>query len=140
MPDPFHLLILIVTFLVSVVLGGLIVGGIVAASLALKPFDSQWVSAFGTVLAALGTVSTLGFLVYQNTIQTKELKDERRKREDHEAKQQELLSFQKYEMHKTAFHSILTRYFPFSSSYSLPFTITSCFPLRLHLLLLFCFL
>lgn len=109
MPDPFHLLILIVTFLVSVVLGGLIVGGIVAASLALKPFDSQWVSAFGTVLAALGTVSTLGFLVYQNTIQAKELKDERKKREDHEAKQQELLTFQKYEMHKAAFHSTLTQ-------------------------------
>lgn len=49
----------------------------------------------------------MGFLVYQNTIQAKELKDERKKREDHEAKQQELLTFQKYEMHKTAFHSML---------------------------------
>ncbi|MBY8196089.1 hypothetical protein KW533_04205 [Vibrio fluvialis] len=113
-PDPFHLLILIVTFLASVVLGGLIVGGIVAASLALRPFDSQWVSAFGTVLAAVGTVFTLCFLIYQNASQAKEIKNERAKREAHEdeqkqmwKEQREMLVFQKLQTHKGMFNDLL---------------------------------
>lgn len=114
MPDPFHLLILIVTFLASVVLGGLIVGGILTASFELRPFDSQWISAFGTVLAAVGTVFTLWFLIYQNASQAEELRQERKNRKDHEdeqknmwQEQREMLTFQKLQMHKSLFNDLL---------------------------------
>lgn len=106
-PDFCHLLVLVICALVFFIFGAYVAGGIIATSVILTDQPASWVGAIATVVAAIGTVSTLAFLIHQNRSQAKEIREERAKREAHEVKQQELLSFQKYEMHKTAFHSIL---------------------------------
>lgn len=74
-----------------------------------------------TWFAACGTILTLGFLIKQHTQlreeqkkEKQELVAERQKREAHERKQQdmwdqqlEMLTFEKFQKHKAAFHSVL---------------------------------
>ncbi len=75
MPDPFHLLVLVMCSLAFFILGAYVVGGIIATSVTLADQPASWVSAIATVMAAIGTVSTLIFLSYQHMLD-KRSKDE----------------------------------------------------------------
>lgn len=66
MPHPFHLLVFVVCSLAFFVGGALIAGGVMFTSVVLTEQPASWVGSIGTVLAAIGTVSTLGFLIWQN--------------------------------------------------------------------------
>lgn len=114
MPDPFHLLVLVIFSLVFFVLGAFITGGIMSTSVSLTDAPANWVSAIGTAMAALGTVLTLGFLIYQNIELRRSQQEETLKREAHEEKQQnmwneqrEMLVFQKLQTHKSLFNDLL---------------------------------
>ncbi len=103
-----------------------------ADALILKTHES---GDLATWFAASGTILTLGFLINQHTQlraeqkkekeerkveeskQRKELTEERKKREEHEKKQQEMwaqqneiLIFQKYQIHRQEFNAILDRF------------------------------
>ncbi|EPT8452231.1 hypothetical protein ACVS4I_003061 [Vibrio fluvialis] len=85
-----------------------------STSVSLTDAPANWVSAIGTAMAALGTVLTLGFLIYQNIELRRSQQEETLKREAHEEKQQnmwneqrEMLTFEKLKMHKQEFNALL---------------------------------
>ncbi|WP_019274358.1 hypothetical protein [Vibrio coralliilyticus] len=76
--------------------------------------DAAWSTAYGTWLAALGTISTLFFVIYQNHQLRLEQKQERRERLLHESEQQKMweqqqavFSIQLYETHYERFEQLL---------------------------------
>lgn len=75
MPDFCHLLVLVICALVFFIFGAYVAGGIIATSVTLTDQPASWVGAIATVMAAIGTVSTLIFLSYQHMLD-KSNKDE----------------------------------------------------------------
>lgn len=75
-PDPFHLLVLVLCSLAFFIFGAYVAGGIIATSVTLTDQPESWVSAIATVMAAIGTVSTLIFLSYQHILDRKKKEEE----------------------------------------------------------------
>ncbi|EKO3962981.1 hypothetical protein F2K62_004278, partial [Vibrio fluvialis] len=68
LPNPFYSLIIVLCSLLFFIFGSFLAGGIIATSIALTDQPATWVSAIATVMAAIGTVSTLAFLSYQHML------------------------------------------------------------------------
>lgn len=97
---------IIAAFLVGVL--GVLVGSFLAGVFLDRLTSNQLeVGDLATWCAAFGTLLTLTFLINQQYQNHTEQRIERQQREEHESKQQELFTFQKFQMHKSAFHSTL---------------------------------